>query len=314
MAKGISLFPQLNDSILSKVRFDSGEYEFFYSKDGEENELTYETVDGSDSIYKLADKLSVWDVDNYNLGIRKSIECRSCANLFGSDGVACNGATIGIAMMWMSAESRQRGTIELGEIKNSLEPQSVDCVHLFKKGQLRGRVIYDIVLYIKEPARDVEDNEKQLANETGYLLGAIGDAITIQLDGAGSAFPIYEESRPDGPLWRVECDWDDPSDELFEESVKIVINKAHSSYKYIDKNDKFYVPQMLREIMSSALTVILTTFKADENAWYTLEDEDNITNGSLAQAVLYFRNTHNWDLDSVETISLSIREFFEREM
>lgn len=314
MAVGISLFPQLTDEIVCKIGMQPDEFEFFYTKNDEEFPLRCDCIDGSVTTYKLVDENGVWTPDEFNLGIRKSINFISCVNLFGPMGVACREAIIGVAIMWTSTQSRQRGIIELGELKCQYGHQSVEAGYLFKKAQLRGNVQFDVVLYIKNASKNVQMDEKILANDKGYLLGTTGENINIQLDGSGSMFPIYEEARPGYPLWRVQCQWDDPCYDLFGECVKIYLNKAHTSFKYIDKTNKKYVPQLLREIMASALTVVISKLKSDEAAWGLIESNTNAQSGSLAEAIHYFRNTLEWKMDSPEAISLSIREFFERNM
>lgn len=314
MAVGISLFPQLTDEIISKIGVQPEEFEFYYTKDDEEFELRCDSIDGSLSVYKLVDENGVWTPDDYDLGIRKTIDFISAINLFGANGVACKDATVGVAIMWTSVESRQRGVIELGELESRFGIQTVEASHLFKKAQLRGNVQFDIVLYIKKPSNQSDDDEKILANEKGFLLGSIGETIGIQLDGSGSLFPIFEESRPGYPLWRVTCQWEDPCYDLFGESVKIYLNKAHPSFKYIDKSSKKYVPQLLQEIMASALTIVITKLKSDEAAWGLIENNTSAQNGSLAEAIHYFRNALEWKMDNAEVTSLSIRTFFERNM
>lgn len=314
MASVISLYPQLNEDILAKVRYEYSEYEFYYTSDDEEHDLKSEGIEGSELLFRLNDERGAWTPDNYDLGIHRNMDCMSCMNLFGENGIACKDAIIGVALAWSSSNSRQRGTIPYtGEITNTFAPQSLELDCGFNKAQLRGSVELETVLYIKEPAAQPGDNEKHLANKKGYLLGAIGEKITIQFDGSGSMFPIFEEQKPGCPLWRVVCEWDDPLYDSFADCVKIYLNKAHKSYKQIDRtNEKTFVPQLLNEIMASALTIVISKLKCDEDAWASIESGEDPEDGSLASAIDYFRNTLMWKTDSIEKLSLSIREFFER--
>ena len=314
MASVISLYPQLNEDILTKVRYEYSEYEFYYTSDDEEYDLKSEGIDGSELIFRLNDDRGAWTPDSYNLGIHRSLDCMSCMNMFGEKGIACQEAVIGVALAWSSSNSRQRGTIPYsGDITNTCVPQNLELDCAFNKAQLRGSVELETVLYIKEPAKEPKENEKHLANKKGYLLGTLGEKIIIQFDGSGSMFPIFEEQKPGCPLWRVACDWDDPLYDAFSDCVKIYLNKAHRSYKQIDRtNEKTFVPQLLNEIMASALTLIITKIKSDEDAWAAIQTGDNPQEGSLASAIDYFCNTLGWKTDSPEKLSLSIREFFER--
>lgn len=314
MAKTISLHPELTEELKNKLRFTGSEYQFYYTNNDNEYDLICEDIDGSTLLRKITDKNGTWTPDDYNIGIRRTFECASCINLFGPNGIACRSAIIGVALMWSSYESRQRGTIAFGEIHNEHKIQQFDLDYTFNVAQLRGKVEFKIVLYIKEPGIP-ENDEKFLANQRGYLLGAIDDELMLILDGSGSLFPIYEENKIGGPLWRVTCDWEDPLYDLFGESVKIYLNKKHPSFKYIDnKNKQKFNMQLFQEIIASAMTVIVMKLKSEEETWAIIEQGSNIQRGSLAEVITYNRETLGWKTDKPESLSLSIREYFEKRM
>ena len=142
----------------------------------------------------------------------------------------------------------------------------------------------------------------------------IEDKFILQFDGSGSMFPIYEEIRPGEPLWRTQCQYEDVLYSMFNESIKIFLNKAHPAYQYIDKTSKKYNQYLLLEVMSSALTTIILQIKDDDVAWSDIEQGKDSIAGSLAEAISYFRNKLEWKMNDAQALSLSIREFLGKRM
>ena len=92
------------------------------------------------------------------------------------------------------------------------------------------------------------------------------------------------------------------------------MNKAHSNYKYIDgtKKKSFNIA-LLKEIMASALTIIILKLHSDEDAWAdTVNGKGNL--GSVSEAVYYFISTLEWDISKPENLSMSIRQFLDQRM
>mgnify|MGYP000754980168 FL=1 len=123
---------------------------------------------------------------------------------------------------------------------------------------------------------------------------------------------MYEIHEPGQPLWYVKCDWIDPTYDLFSDSVSIYINTAHKNYKYLDKTKRTFDEQLLKEIMASALGVIITKLKEQENYWDATTSGEDLQNGSVSEAIHYFIDTLEWDVSGPEAMSLSIRKFFDQ--
>lgn len=313
MAAGISLFPILTDELLGKLRFQASPYELFYTRDDQEYILRAEEIESSTTIHKVIDDEGVWSPDDHNLCIRRRYAVRTYQCLFGTNGIACKNAKLGIALMWMSSDSKQRGVIPIGEIENSQKDLELVLNHEFSKAQLRGSVEFSTVVYLKDVGTPLWD-EEHLANQYGCLLGELDNKFVIKLDGAGSVFPMYEIHEPGQPLWYVKCDWDDPTFELFSECISININTAHKNYKYLDKTKRTFDEQLLKEIMASALIIIITKLKEQGNYWEATTTGDDLQSGSVSEAISYFINTLEWDVSSPEAMSLSIRKFFDQRM
>lgn len=312
MAANISLFPVINDELLGKIRFQASPYELYYIREDQESVLQAEEIESSIIMHKVTDEEGIWSPNDYNLCIRRRYSLRTYQCLFGEKGIACKNAVLGLALVWTSADSKQRGVLKIGDIRNSPQDLELRLNHEFLKAQLRGIVEFTTVIYIKEAGTPSWD-EEHLANEYGCLLGEL-DKFIIKLDGTGSVFPIYEISELGQPLWYVKCDWDDPTYEQFSECVSININTAHKNYKYLDKTKRTFDEQLLKEIMASALILIITKLKEQDNYWDVTTNGDGLQKGSVSEAIYYFINTLEWDVSTPETMSISIRKFFEQRM
>ena len=311
MANNFSLFPVMNESLKTKAGIQVMPLKFYYIDDDEEVQLNAEESDSGSFVYSIFKENAAYSHDEYNFCLERKYMIRSHKCLFGKDGIACANAELGIAAIWTSSESRQRGVIKGGSFTKANSTVNTEIKHEFKTAQLRGRVDFSVVIYIKDPGRAFGD-ERHLANESGYVLGEI-DRFSVVLDGTGSEFPIYEISEPSQPLWYISCDWEDPTVDRFSETVSIFINNAHKNYKYIDSgHKKLYDEQLIIEIMASAIGIIIAKLKENKIFWEQTISDDNLRPGSVSQAVNYFINTHEWDVSSPESLSLSIRKYLEK--
>lgn len=311
MAKNISLFPTISDDILGKTRYQPSEYEFYYEKDDELISLKNGENDTS-NIITLNDDKSAWNPNEYGFMLKKNLSFETYKAFFGSEGVACSDAVLGVALMWKSRDSRRRGTLHICDLKKDGAPIKEKLTFKIKKGRLRGEVEFSIVFYIKKAGKPT-NIEMHLANEVGFILGET-DNVKIRLDGSASMFPIYHEKAPNQSLWRIKCDWEDPSEDAFSDCIKVYFNTAHKNYKYLDPNKKTYNEQLLIEVMASALTIVVAKVKEDSSNLLSNELENAFSNGSVLQAIQYFIKTLEWDISEPDKLSRSIREYFERSL
>ena len=313
MANSLPLFPVLSDERRNKIRYMITEdYQFSYTNNEESYHLeTDETAEGS-GVYKLIDQEGDWSPDVHNLCVHRRGQLSSISGLFGKYGIVCSNAVIGVATIWTSSDSKQRGAIEVGEIKNTDAISRLELDYEFDVAQLRGRVDFSTILYVKK-AGTPNKEERHLANTYGCLLGEL-DRISVLLDGNGSVFPIYEVYEPDQPLWYVRCTWEDPTFDQFVDCVSLIINTAHHNYRFLDKKRKSYDEQLMLEIMASALTIIISELKEDPNYWDETVNGNSLQRGSVSEAVNYFIKTHGWDVTSIESLSISIHKFFDQKV
>ena len=308
MKTDFALFPTLSEDLKQKILFREKEYHFFY-EDPSRHNLQYENSDGLKT-FSLFEENGPWNVDDYNFGFSRSFTFKAHQFLFGEKGIVCKNATLGIAIIWTSADSKQRGVITADkDITFSSQADDIVINHLFEKAQLRGSVGLQTVLYIKKEGTP-NKAEEHLANTYGFILGELDNDVVL-LDGNGSAFPIVTTNAPGQPLWWIKCDWEDPTIDSFAESVTIYLNESHKNYSFIDKKSSNYNPQLIQEIFSQALLIIITKLKQNETYWIDTINENNLEPGSVSEAIAYFSSTLQWDLQSAENTSLSIRKFFE---
>lgn len=312
MSKDLRLFPVLTDELRAKIRFQATPYQYSYLRDGNEYDLQDESIDGSNMLFKLSDERGIWSPDVYNLRIRREYTLKTFKCLFGAEGIACRNAEIGIAVIWTSTTSKLRGVIKGGSVSNDDSDEvNLAIDETFEVAGLRGNIELTTVFYLKSSGNP-NSNEEHLANTEGYILGEL-DKVVVMLDGKGSVFPIYEVSEPNQALWNVKCDWTDPTYDLFSECVSININTSHPSYKFLDKTKKSYNEQLLKEIIASALVIIITKLKESEY-WVETINRENLEIGSVSEAVSYFITTLGWETSSLEALSISIRKFFDNGM
>ena len=95
--------------------------------------------------------------------------------------------------------------------------------------------------------------------------------------------------------------------------MQIYINKADKSYKFLDQTKKTFNEQLLIEVLSSALMIIVLNLK-EQDYWECVSNNQGFERGSVVEAVNYFINSLEWDASSIEQLSLSIRDFFSKRM
>jgi len=307
MSITLNFYPKLTEELTLKVGFTATGYVFSYQSDGREYNLESRLADAANNeVILVSDERNEWAPETHDLCIRRKVSIYNPNFLFGPNGLAGQSAELGLAMLWTSKSSNQRGVYEIGSVRNIPGPLVYSFSYAFPPGSLRGRVQLQIILYLRTPG-DINDFERHLANETGTVLGTL-DNFTIVLEGSGSVFPIVEVPEPLQPLWWVRCDWVDPQVDAFEvDNVRICLNSAHPEFKLLKENDNTV---LLREIIASAMQLIVEKVKESGN-WDEIIIGKNCENGSIAEAVHYFVSAFGWDTSSPERLAATIRKDLE---
>lgn len=315
MSIPLTLFPVLSEELHIKVGFQAVQYTFSYHSDGVEYGLMTEILDSQvrvDSL-KVFDDRGLWTAAEYNLCLKRTFVLNNPFFLFGENGLAPKDAKIGLAVMWTSKSSNQRGTLLIDEFQ--LEPgKALDFTvdYSFASGLLKNSIKLQTIIYLKEPGTK-QSNENHLANTSGIILGVLDETVVI-LDGNGSVFPIVEVKEPSKSLWWVECDWTDPLYDRFEEeNVKIYLNISHPHHSFLNLEEEEMKSPLLTEIIANALQIIIYRAK-ESNYWDEIIKGKDFEPGSVAEAVYYFVNTFSLDVYSQENLAVSIRNYFDNRM
>lgn len=315
MAITLPSYPQLNDSLLLLSKWSASSFRFYYETSDHERRALDVRPTLDDSRSYLEDIAGKWDPGTCHLYVEAQVNLEKPAALFGKHGICCNDGVIGIGIQWYSRQSRQRGSAEGMAVKCSDNSISKKMAVHFEPGQIRGDLSLEIVFYIKQAGKMNED-EKQLANTPGYLLGSPSmSAVQLRLDGSGSTFPIVTEALgKDRPLWHLYCDWDEPEYEQFDEAVTLILNQDHPAYPQVDRVSSKFNPYLLVQILAACMTQIIMTFKDNEDSWEKMLTGEDLFEGSVAQAVNYYIVALEWNTTDIIELSESIRLYLERKM
>ena len=141
MASEIPVYPVLNRTLRDRIRFTVLEdYTFFYTDSlGSVNLLEAEDMSTGATVCNLLDNKGEWDPDTCDFHIRRQMLLQNTGCLFGEGGITGKEATLGVALIWASADSRQRGAVRLGEITSKAGDTIIDLSADFQPAQFRGR-------------------------------------------------------------------------------------------------------------------------------------------------------------------------------
>ena len=302
----------LSEELRQKVWITPSPYRFSYEgSDGEEHELNPEES-GSVS-HPLSDSRGCWSPDTDGFRATRNYTVRTASFLFGKNGIACSDAKLALVLIWTSADSRARSASEIGLIDNSSTAQVFKLDVSFPSPRFRGRVDFQTAIVIREAGHPADD-ETHLANIPGTVVGIV-DSYSLQFDGTGSSFPVWTFSKPDGLLWQVQCEFDDVLTDSFNDSVAILLNRAHRDYKYINPADRsYYNPSFLREVLAGAITTIVDYVREKGRTDWNDVLNGKAEEGSVGQVIFYFASTLNMNLDAPKQCSISVRDYLDRNL
>ena len=307
----LSSFPVLGEELKQKVNVKPSPYRFYYKdNDGEEYDLVPdETVS---TARPLTDERGRWSPDTDGFSVSRNYTVRTASFLYGKNGIACSDAQLALVLIWTSADSRARSAVEIGLIGNIPSPQQFSLNAEFPKPRFRGRVDFQTAIVIKTAGHPSE-GEEHLANLAGTVVGVL-DSYSLHFDGAGSTFPIMTVSNS-GLLWQVQCDIDDVLTDRFEDSVAILLNRAHRDYTYINPADSNYFnPSFLREVLAVAVSTIVDQVREKGRTDWNDVLSGKAEEGSVGQVIYYFATALNLNLDDPKKCSISLREHFEKNL
>lgn len=307
------LYSTIDNKILKLLNIQSTR-EYYYLVDNEKKIIREETFENSSNEYhvQLVDDGDEWDNRNQSLFLNCKISLENVDKLFGE--ICCSDAILGIGLEWKPEKSRIKYCEKFGEFS------SANCLREFSKKDIEiknvnSNIIFNWIIYIVDPGK--QDYKNCFGKHTGLILGD-GLLWSIIVDGSGSIFPIYEESLPGGPLWKYECDFIDiTEDEFSEENIKIILNKSHKGYQYIQPKSTNYNELMFAELISNAIaTVILAIRKknAENGNGELIDFSKNGSKGSILTVLKYFNETLKFKINgTMIELQDSVKSYFDRE-
>lgn len=307
------LYSTIDNKILKLLNIQSTR-EYYYLVDNEKKIIREETFENSSNEYhiQLIDDEDEWDNKNQSLFLNCKISLENVEKLFGE--ICCSNAILGIGLEWKPEKSRIKYCVKFGEFSknNNLCEFSKKDIEI---KNVNSNIIFNWIIYIVDPGN--QDSKGCFGKNTGLILGD-GLLWSIIVDGCGSIFPIYEEALPDGPLWKYECDFIDiTEDEFSEENIKIILNKAHKGYQYIQPKSPNYNELMFAELISNAIaTVILAIRKknAENGNGELIDFSKNGSKGSILTILKYFNDTLKFKINgTMIELQDSVKFYFDRE-
>lgn len=275
-----------------------------YSLEAQTGDNSLSIVRGEDGITQEPNALYTghW---SFPIRVKRKISISNANLLYGEKGIAPSDAVIGLAVLWTSTDSMQRGTFDLGAIMNVKDEQTLNLDRMFEiKSSLAGKVQFRLCFYLRSES---QENVPYQAKTQGTLLGDV-DNESFLFDGS-ILFPIISVHNTKAqPLWDVECNWEDINDP-FLDTVTICLNEDHNLYQYIDQTKDCYDKNLVREILASALLQIIQKYSESDTDFTQL---DSAASGSVADYVrLYIKGWEIKDYSSFNSISRELRKKLE---
>lgn len=267
-----------------------------------------------EGVIKSSDELQSWNADDYNILLNAQLSINNADLLYtsGNLAIACHDSVIGVALLWSSPKSFQRGVIEIGVINNQSDLQTLPIKATFPAKTFRDLVKIEYILYIQEPGHP-DPKEVIFANKKGCIVGLV-DSQVLLIDGTGSIFPsMYVHAGSSAPLWSLICNWEDPYNDQWMDCISLNFNRDNKLFKYLDSESKVdFDMQLLREVLSSAMILIVEKLRGEGIPVDSLDDE--CAEGSVASVIKYFASVCKCEFRDPLSTSESIRSYIEKSM
>lgn len=304
----IALYRKIDEQLIEKAGIKFGELTLSYTQS--EGETKYIDLPEEElNFIQINEFDSMWSPSENSLIIEQTLHVDNPSSLFGDEGVADIDSKIGLGVHLHSKTSGFQKTISVGSFPNENDPIQIHFYHEFPPSTIRGVVNLDFFLYLHES----HNNNPKFANHSGMIL-TFEDLNMVELiiDGSGSNFPINEFEEPGGPLWKLEKNWADASEDSFDSSnVNLAFNTKHRLFEEIKKDTRVVNRGLMGNIMIQAMSMIIQqTLIIEENQ---IEDEDDIMPGSVLAAVAYWVDVFNVDTTSLFSIQNSLLDSLDKQ-
>ena len=300
--ENLFFYPTLTEQMKESAGCSLSKYGFSYFLNGEYRDLK---AKGKNTV-KLEDSWESWKIETDGLHLKREIVFEYPEVLYGKNGIACEGAEIGVCIIWTNRKLTQMGTILPEAVYNSGAVLHISFEYDFYPGEIQGDLELDTILYIKKPAENVLESEAHLMNEAGVNVGLL-DIYKLDFGSIYMDFPIQEVNSKNQPLWWLDIgNWMDPRQELFnEDNLCLFLNAAYDCCPKVGEAIKN--ADVLIEIIATAYTMIFQKIEEMGYLSQTLNDVD-LEPGSICKVMFYFWSgcSVSVDTSSVERMHKSI--------
>ena len=149
--ENLFFYPTLTKELLERAGFLASSFDFSYFYDEEYRSLRQK---GKNTV-KLEDSWESWKIESDGLRLKREITVEYPEVLYGEMGIACNGAVLGICIIWTNKTLTQMGTILPVSEFNSGATCHIVFEHDFNLGEIQGDLELQTVLYIKKLAKEI---------------------------------------------------------------------------------------------------------------------------------------------------------------
>ena len=304
----VSLYRQIDSIMAEEAGIEVSTPQFFYStSDGLKEIELNETFDGVLTINEFDTQ---WGPNENELIVKQKFTFANPSVLFGDEGVTMNDNKIGLAVHIHSKTSSNQKKINFGSLINTQNNVEVQFEYLFPKDSLRGNIEMDFFVYLQHSV----ETRPYHANQIGMRLSEEDlYNLVIVVDGEGSAFPITEFNDKNGPLWILEKNWADATEDIFDSSnVNLSLNIAHPLFEQIKGGKTKASRALMGDIMVQAMSMIIQqVLIIEENK---LDAVDESFSNSILAIVKYWVTTFEVDTTSLFTIMNSLRRKLDQDM
>lgn len=286
-----SMFPTLNSIGPLEDYFNiTNNFEFTYNDNLNNTIKSLNPKILTDSTI-LKDSNHRWSPEFHNLYVRKKIVSTN-QTLYGVNGIAPTGSIIGVATVFKSSRSLQRGILHNVIIDNSNSTFDFYMEYKFDVNQLRGDFTLETILYLNKSSSYISDEESHLNNIEGSILGVIYKHKFV-LTGDSSLFPTKTIKSNRSALWEFKSGFS--VEDMIEEGLMLEINESHKNYPLFDyKNKETYNGEFVKEVMISIVFQLIIKHK-DE---YVKYNEDEFQEGTIGSLIKFYIEAYNLDLSN----------------
>ena len=244
--------------------------------------------------FYVDDENANWNPNENDLEISLSFGIENTSILFeGEDKVAYRSSQLSVALFLVAGESADQRLFALCPLQNVNQRQIIKLSGRLERGKYHGTADFSVKVILTKPGEE-EPEVFGVNNTKGIILGTLG-SFKIRITGQGTSFPVYEKESENAGLWSVECNWDNPEIDEFDQTFKLILNPRHPDYAFIDRKSKLYCKRLENEIMAEALAIFLCAVLNNCGTGQTLSGK--YPEGSVASVAQYMIEAKSLRID-----------------